>query len=72
MQDVQQPPAAPPVSDRSTQKVSISSFSCILEVICLQFLEFGGVLGKEFTCPAMCMPPFATACRALLQTLRLS
>lgn len=38
MQDVQQPPAAPPVSGRSTQKVSVSSSSCVLEAILLPVL----------------------------------
>lgn len=66
MQDVQQPPAAPPVSGRSTQKVSVSSFSCVLEAICFQFWEFSGVMGKELACPTTCMPllgTLASSCR---------
>lgn len=56
MQDVQQPPAAPPVSGRSTQKVSVSSSSCVLEAMRFQFWEFRGVTGKELACPTTCMP----------------
>ena len=60
MQDVQQPPAAPPVSGRSTQKVRVSSFSCVLEAICFQFWEFRGVTGKDFACPTAGMPLLGT------------
>lgn len=58
MQEVQQPPTAPSVFSRNTQKVSISSSSssCVPEAICFQVREFRGVLAEELSCPTMCRP----------------